>query len=199
MQFIGNPRETCDKMYAVMLRLLERIDELKDDPKCAGTSDTVIIMSLVFSDYISNRGDAHWKKLVPETCTVVHDQNCVVWLVGCVWKFQWLQKITKFKRWFGCEVNIFQRVVEWNLNPFGHGCRMKGGRLMKQWCLESWWRRPRRNDWMIYKNSVEWSSIVYTESPEQRTAGRIFEDSCNSHQWSLSLWISSTVCWCWKL
>jgi len=36
MQFIGNPRESCDKMYAMMLRLLERIDELKVDPKCAG-------------------------------------------------------------------------------------------------------------------------------------------------------------------
>jgi len=36
MQFISNPRETCDKMYAIMNRLLERIDELKDDPKCAG-------------------------------------------------------------------------------------------------------------------------------------------------------------------
>jgi len=38
MQFIGNPRETCAKMYAIMLRLLERICELKDDPKCAGIS-----------------------------------------------------------------------------------------------------------------------------------------------------------------
>jgi len=24
---------------------------------------------------------------VQETCTKAHDQNCVVWLVGCVWKF----------------------------------------------------------------------------------------------------------------
>jgi len=37
MQFIGNPRESCAKMYAIMHRLLERITELKDDPKCAGT------------------------------------------------------------------------------------------------------------------------------------------------------------------
>jgi len=36
MQFIGNPRETCAKMYAIMLRLLERVSQLKDDPKCAG-------------------------------------------------------------------------------------------------------------------------------------------------------------------
>ena len=36
MQFIGNPQETCKKMYAIMLRLLERIGELKNDPKAPG-------------------------------------------------------------------------------------------------------------------------------------------------------------------
>jgi len=27
------------------------------------------------------------KKLTPETCTDACDQNCIVWLVGCVWNF----------------------------------------------------------------------------------------------------------------
>ena len=36
MQFMSNPRESCAKMYAMMQRLHERINELKDDPKCAG-------------------------------------------------------------------------------------------------------------------------------------------------------------------
>jgi len=36
MQYIGNPREACELIYAIMQRLMDRIVQLKNDPKAPG-------------------------------------------------------------------------------------------------------------------------------------------------------------------
>jgi len=41
----------------------------------------------VFSHWFDQYRWHSLKKFVPETCTDACDQQCAVWLVGCVWKF----------------------------------------------------------------------------------------------------------------
>jgi len=36
MEYIGNPHEICHKIYFIMQKLMERITELKNDPKAPG-------------------------------------------------------------------------------------------------------------------------------------------------------------------
>lgn len=36
MEYIDNPHEICHKIYSIMQKLMERITELKNDPKAPG-------------------------------------------------------------------------------------------------------------------------------------------------------------------
>lgn len=47
MQFIGNPRVACTKIHSMMAKLMDRIKELKGDPKASGekfADDPVVVV-----------------------------------------------------------------------------------------------------------------------------------------------------------
>jgi len=88
MQFMSNPRESCAKMYAMMQRLHERINELKDDPKCAGNchfhDSTVMHQAAVVcsSCHFHNSTVMHQASVVRSSChfhnsTVMHQAAVV--------------------------------------------------------------------------------------------------------------------------
>ena len=51
-----------------------------------------------------------------------------------IMRIRWEQKITNedVRRRVRCRKNIVQQIMEWKLNLFGHICRMKDNRLMKE-------------------------------------------------------------------